>query len=68
MARAVVAVTPEQAAGLLALAQKHGVPAAVLGTSGGTSFVVNAPDVTFSIALDTLREVHTATLPALFDH
>jgi hypothetical protein len=39
-----------------------------MGTSGGTSFVVNAPDVTFSIALDTLREVNTATLPALFDH
>ena len=68
VARAVVAVTPEQSAGLLALAQHHGVPAAVVGTSGGSSFVVNAPDVTFSIEVDTLREVHTATLPALFDH
>jgi phosphoribosylformylglycinamidine synthase len=68
VARAVVAVTSEQSAGLLALAQQHGVPAVVMGTSGGTSFVVNAPDVTFSIALDTLREVNTATLPALFDH
>ena len=68
VARAVVALTAEQAAELLALALQHGVPAEVIGTSGGTSFVVNAPEVTFSIAVDQLREVHTATLPALFDH
>ena len=68
VARALVALTAEQAAELLALALQHGVPAEVIGTSGGTSFVVNAPEVTFSIAVDQLREVHTATLPALFDH
>jgi phosphoribosylformylglycinamidine synthase len=62
-ARVVVAVVPgseEQFAGLCAA---HGVPAAVLGTVGGTSLEVTG---SFAVPLDELAAAHRGVLPALF--
>jgi phosphoribosylformylglycinamidine synthase subunit PurL len=62
-ARVVVAVVPgseEQFAGLCAA---HGVPAAVLGTVGGTGLEVTG---SFAVPLDELAAAHRGVLPALF--
>ena len=62
-ARAVVAVAPGREAAFAALAAGHGVPAEVLGTTGGGSLRVTG---CFDIPLDELAAAHTGTLPALF--
>jgi phosphoribosylformylglycinamidine synthase len=62
-ARAVVAVRPGAEAGFAALCEGRGVPAAVLGMTGGANFEVTG---SFVIPLDELASAHRATLPALF--
>ena len=62
-ARAVVAVRPGADSAFAALAAGHGVPAEMLGTTGGDSLAV---DGCFEIPLDELAAVHCGTLPALF--
>jgi phosphoribosylformylglycinamidine synthase len=63
-ARAVVAVRPGAEAEFAALCEAHGVPAAVLGVTGGASLEVTG---SFAIPLEELAAAHGATLPALFD-
>ena len=67
-ARALVAVPLDAEAALLALAAKHGVPALVLGVTGGESLAVDTGDEAsgFIIALDEAREVFEGTLPRIF--
>ena len=67
-ARAVVAVRPGSEAAFAALLGRHGVPAAILGTTGGAALEVNASEepAALTIPLDELAAVHRATLPALF--
>ena len=62
-ARAVVAVRPGGEAAFAELCASHGVPATVLGTTGGTALTVTSG---FSIPLDELGAAHRQTLPALF--
>jgi phosphoribosylformylglycinamidine synthase II len=62
-ARAVVAVRPGGEAAFAELCAGHGVPATVLGTTGGTALTVTGG---FSIPLDELGAAHRQTLPALF--
>ncbi len=62
-ARAVLAVPPGAEQELLALASRHGVPAAVIGAVGGHSLEVAG---IFDIPVDELAAAHTGTLPALF--
>ncbi|MUL40432.1 phosphoribosylformylglycinamidine synthase subunit PurL [Streptomonospora sp. PA3] len=66
-ARAIVVVEPEEEQSFARLCDEHGVPAAEIGTIGGTALTVTFPDGGFSISLDDLREAHTATLPAVLD-
>jgi phosphoribosylformylglycinamidine synthase II len=61
--RAVVSVAPGREDEFAALCAEHGVPAAVLGVTGGDAFAV---DGTFEVPLAELERVWTATLPALF--
>jgi phosphoribosylformylglycinamidine synthase II len=62
-ARAVVAVVPGAEAEFTALCSAHGVPAAELGVTGGSTLeVVDC----FTIPLDELAAAHRGTLPALF--
>jgi phosphoribosylformylglycinamidine synthase subunit PurL len=62
-ARAVVAVVPGAEAEFAALCASHGVPAAELGVTGGSTLeVVDC----FTIGLDELAATHRGTLPALF--
>jgi phosphoribosylformylglycinamidine synthase II len=63
-ARAVVAVSPGADGEFAALCADHGVPAAGLGITGGTSLEVTG---LFAIPLDELAAAHRGTLPALFD-
>ena len=68
-ARAIVAVRPASEAAFAALADSHGVPAAALGTTGGTALDISAspdPSAAFTIPLSELAGAHRATLPALF--
>jgi phosphoribosylformylglycinamidine (FGAM) synthase-like enzyme len=68
-ARAVVAVRRGSEAAFAALVGEHGVPAATLGTTGGTALDISAaldPSATFTIPLAELDDAHYATLPALF--
>ncbi len=62
-ARAVVAVRPGAEGGFAGLCQQHGVPATVLGQTGGASLEVTG---SFTIGLDELAAAHRGTLPALF--
>jgi len=62
-ARAVVAVRPGAEAEFAVLCQGGGVPAAVLGMTGGASLEVSG---SFAIPLDELAAAHRGTLPALF--
>ncbi len=62
-ARAVVAVSPDRVDDLLARAASYGVPATVIGRTGGDALVVEG---SFTIGLDELRTAHEGTLPALF--
>ncbi|HVE62518.1 MAG TPA: phosphoribosylformylglycinamidine synthase subunit PurL [Mycobacteriales bacterium] len=59
--RAVVATA--DAASVLTLAARHGVPATVIGRVGGDALVV---DGAFSLPLDELRAAWEGTLPRLF--
>jgi phosphoribosylformylglycinamidine synthase len=63
VARAVVVVPAQRVAAVEAAARTYGVPVTRLGTTGGDSLTVEGQ---FSLPLDELRDVHTATLPALF--
>jgi len=62
-ARALVAVAPEDAGRLEALAADHGVPAARLGTTGTAALAVAG---SFTLPVDELRQASSATLPAYF--
>ena len=62
-ARAVVAVRPGSEAAVTDLCAEHGVPAAVIGVTGGASLEVAG---LFSIPLDELAVAHRQTLPAIF--
>lgn len=58
-----VAVVPGAEAEFAALCSAHGVPAAELGVTGGSTLeVVDC----FTIPLDELAAAHRGTLPALF--
>jgi phosphoribosylformylglycinamidine synthase len=63
VARAVVAVPAAGTDALLARATSYGVPATVIGRTGGDSLVVADA---FEIGVDELRTAHEGTLPALF--
>ncbi|HUC23076.1 MAG TPA: phosphoribosylformylglycinamidine synthase subunit PurL [Streptosporangiaceae bacterium] len=61
--RAVVAVLPGAAEDLAAACEQAGVPAAVIGTTGGSNLEVAG---LFSVPLDELAQTHRAALRALF--
>ena len=61
--RAVVAVQPGQQESFAGLCRRRGVPAAVLGVTGGSRLEVAG---NFAIGLDELAAAHRGTLPALF--
>jgi phosphoribosylformylglycinamidine synthase len=61
--RAIVSVAPGRDDEFAALCEAHGVPATVLGLTGGDALAV---DGNFEIPLSELERVWTATLPALF--
>jgi phosphoribosylformylglycinamidine (FGAM) synthase-like enzyme len=63
VARAVVSVPAAAVDDLLARAASYGVPATVLGRTGGDSLVVADA---FEVGVDELRTAHEGTLPALF--
>ena len=60
--RVVVAVDPAKVDALLALAAKQKIAITKIGTTGGSSLVINGAD----IALSELRKAHTETFPKLF--
>ena len=60
--RVVVAVDPAQAAALTSLAKQNKITITKLGTTGGTSLVINGAD----ISLTELRKAHSETFPKLF--
>ena len=62
-ARAVVAVRPGASAAFADLCAEHGVPAGVIGETGGASLGVTG---LFSISLGELAAAHGQTLPAIF--
>ncbi|HET9187314.1 MAG TPA: AIR synthase related protein, partial [Acidothermaceae bacterium] len=63
-ARAVVAVSPSNAAAFEKLAADHGVPLARIGVTGGDSLEV---DGLFAVGVDELRATSSAVLSGLFD-
>ena len=65
-ARAVVAVHPGAEEAFTALCGRWGVPAAVLGQTGGSDLAVTAADGGFAVSLEELAAAHRGTLPALF--
>jgi phosphoribosylformylglycinamidine synthase II len=60
--RVVVAVDPAKAAALTSLAGQNKITITKLGTTGGTSLVINSAD----ISLKELRKAHSETFPKLF--
>ena len=62
-ARALVTVPEADADRLVALADRHGVPATVIGRTGGDALEIEGE---FTVPLDELRAAWTATLPAVF--
>jgi phosphoribosylformylglycinamidine synthase II len=62
-ARAVVVVRPGAQPDFMALAQAHGVPASVIGITGGAALHVTG---VFSVPLGDLAAAYRGTLPALF--
>ncbi|WP_017556354.1 phosphoribosylformylglycinamidine synthase subunit PurL [Nocardiopsis baichengensis] len=66
-ARAVVAVRPDAEDAFRELCSRNGVPAAAIGTVGGTAVAVAYEGGGFEIPVDELRRAHTATLPGIFD-
>ena len=63
VARAVVSLPADRVDDLLARASSYGVPATVIGRTGGDALVVEG---SFAIGLAELRAAHEGTLPALF--
>jgi phosphoribosylformylglycinamidine synthase subunit PurL len=61
--RAIVSVALGREVEFAALCTAHGVPATVLGVTGGDTLAV---DANFEVPLTELERVWTATLPALF--
>ena len=61
--RAIVAVSPGREAAFAELCESAGVPAAAIGSTGGTTLEVTD---CFSVGLDELGRAHRETLPALF--
>jgi phosphoribosylformylglycinamidine synthase II len=61
--RAVVSVRPGREDDFAALCTAHGVPAAVLGVTGGDALTVEGA---FRVPLDELERTWAGTLPALF--
>jgi len=64
-ARALVAVAPESMQAFTQACAANDVPVIALGSSGGESLTVSGH---FSVPLERLRDVHTATLPAVLNH
>jgi phosphoribosylformylglycinamidine synthase II len=62
-ARALVSVAAGRETEFAALAESHGVPATVIGRTGGARLTVEG---TFQIPLTELREAWTSPLPAIF--
>jgi phosphoribosylformylglycinamidine synthase len=62
-ARVLVAIRPEAFDRFAALCADHEVPCYGLGTTGGTSLVVEG---VLEVPVAELRETHSGTLPALF--
>jgi phosphoribosylformylglycinamidine synthase subunit PurL len=62
-ARAVTAVWPDAEAEFAALCGEHGLPATVIGVTGGGVLQVTG---SFAIPLDELAAAHRGTLPGLF--
>jgi phosphoribosylformylglycinamidine synthase len=70
-ARALVAVRPADGDAFAALAAEHGVPALLIGDTGGESLSVHweaedGSNDAFEVALADLREAHEGTLPRHF--
>ena len=64
-ARALVTTAADDVERLLALAERHGVPATVIGTTGGDTLTVEGPDAElFALPLLEARSAWMATLPA----
>jgi phosphoribosylformylglycinamidine synthase len=63
VARAVVSVPAAGTEALLARATSYGVPATLIGRTGGDSLAVAEA---FELGVDDLRAAHEGTLPALF--
>ncbi|WP_046469385.1 phosphoribosylformylglycinamidine synthase subunit PurL [Allosalinactinospora lopnorensis] len=66
-ARAIVVVRPDAESAFTELCTRHGVPAAAIGTVGGSSLTVRHPAGGFEIPLDDLRTAHASTFPGIFD-
>ncbi|GAA1108611.1 phosphoribosylformylglycinamidine synthase subunit PurL [Nocardiopsis composta] len=66
-ARALVAVRPEAEEAFKELCSRNGVPAAAIGTVGGSSLSVSHPGGGFDIPLTELRTAYESTLPGIFD-
>jgi phosphoribosylformylglycinamidine synthase len=62
-ARAVVSVTPGRESDFATLAESHGVPATLLGHTGGDSLTV---ENAFQIPVTELTQAWTSPLPAIF--
>ena len=60
--RVVVAVAPDKAAALKAVANTQQITITKIGTTGGTSLIINGAD----ISLTELRKAHTETFSKLF--
>jgi phosphoribosylformylglycinamidine synthase len=63
-ARAIVAVSPANAAAFEKLASDRGVPQARIGVTGGPSLEI---DGQFSVDVEELRATSSAVLSGLFD-
>lgn len=64
-ARALVAVKPESMHVFKEACELKGVPVIALGSSGGDALTISDR---FSLPIEDLRAVHTATLPAALNH
>jgi phosphoribosylformylglycinamidine synthase II len=64
-ARVLVAVQPESMEAFTQACEQHQVPVIALGATGGDALTVSDH---FSLPIDDLRAVHTATLPAILNH
>ena len=60
--RVVIAIEPTKVDALLTLATKQKITATKIGTTGGSSLIINGAD----IPLNQLRKAHTETFPKLF--